>query len=69
MELKTCPFCGGKAILVTLSSCSGHIACIGDCGMNTQRFWSEPMTAPKESRKPWHELAVETWNRRIADET
>jgi hypothetical protein len=64
MELKPCPFCGGKAIPVPLSLSHGYIACIGDCGIHTGHFWSEPMTAPKESRKPWHELAAAAWNRR-----
>lgn len=46
MELKPCPFCGGKAVLVPLAGCRGYVACIGVCGMQTGDFWDEPMTKP-----------------------
>ncbi len=63
-ELKLCPFCGGKAVIVATSSCSGHIACVGECGMNTAKFWDSPMTAHESERKKWHEIATVAWNRR-----
>lgn len=66
-ELERCPFCLGKAILVPTSVCSGYISCIGECGMATKKFWDEPMSEPAESRKKWHEIAVEAWNRRVED--
>lgn len=65
MELKNCPFCGGKAIFIPLSSCSGYIACVGTCGMNTGRYWDEPMTEQKENRAKWRDRALEAWNRRV----
>lgn len=64
MELEKCTFCGGKAILVSLSECSGYISCIGECGINTGRYWDDPMTEPKENRTKWQELATAAWNRR-----
>lgn len=64
MELKECPFCGGKAILVPLSNSSGYIACIGKCDMKTGTYWDEPMKEPKENRTKWHDLATAAWNRR-----
>ena len=65
VELKPCPFCGGEAVLVPFSSCSGEIACIGDCNFESAKFWDEPMTNPREAeRRKWYEIAAEKWNRR-----
>lgn len=64
MELKPCPFCGGGAICIPLSGSSGHIACIGECGIKTGVYWDEPMTEPKESRRSWKDILAEKWNRR-----
>ena len=67
MELKPCPFCGGKSWLIPTSGISGRIACIGDCGIETKQFWDEPMTAPREEREKWDVLAARKWNRRAND--
>ena len=69
MELKSCPFCGGKATLIPLGESLGYVSCIGECMIRTSVFWDEPMKAPKEKRTPWKEDATSAWNRRIADET
>lgn len=63
-ELVLCPFCGGKSVRVPTSTCSGHIACIGECGMKTAKFWDEPMTKNEGDRVKWYEVAAEKWNRR-----
>lgn len=63
-QLKLCPFCGGEAILVATSGCSGLIACIGECKIETSKFWDSPMTKRESERTKWHEQAVEAWNRR-----
>lgn len=63
-DLKPCPFCGGEAILVPHSTCSGEVACIGDCGCSTRTFWDDPMTGPAKDRKKWSDIATEKWNRR-----
>lgn len=62
VELKNCPFCGGKAVLCYTSVGSGHIACIGDCGMATKKYWDERID--NTGSKKWYEVAAETWNRR-----
>ncbi len=63
-KLKPCPFCGGEAEYIPLSSSCGRIACVGKCGMRTARFWDEPMTASKDERTKWYEVATSAWNRR-----
>ena len=63
-ELKSCPFCGGKSILVPLASCHGYIACIGDCGFRSADFWDEPMNEEKQNRTGWKAIATEAWNKR-----
>lgn len=68
MELKPCPFCGGKAYFIATSGVSGYIACIGDCGIHTGTFWDDPMTAPKDEREKWRDIAVRAWNRRVTNE-
>ena len=62
--LKPCPFCGGESVLVPLSSCSGEIACIGECHFESAKYWDEPMTRPAGERRKWREIAIEAWNRR-----
>ena len=66
-ELKPCPFCGGEAVIVHTSSCGGHIACIGECGMQTAKFWDEPMRKNESERTKWHKTAIDAWNRRAED--
>lgn len=66
-ELESCPFCGGKSVLVPLSMCSGYVACIGVCKMKTAKFWDDPMTEPEKERIKWHEIATAAWNRRAED--
>lgn len=63
MNLKPCPFCGGEAICVAHSICSGVIVCL-ECGFETKKYWDDPMTADKNERKGWKEIAYEQWNRR-----
>lgn len=63
-ELKPCPFCGGEAILVPHSTCSGTVVCIGDCRFSSCKFWDDPMTDPAKDRKKWSDIATEKWNRR-----
>jgi hypothetical protein len=65
-ELKACPFCGGKAVRVVTSTCSGYVYCAG-CDMATHKFWDDPMSEPEENRKKWHEVATMAWNRRCND--
>ena len=65
MGLKPCPFCGGEAVLIPLSVCNGYVSCIGDCGIHTQKFWSESMSDSPEDRVSWKDLATEAWNRRV----
>ena len=66
-ELKPCPFCGGEAVLVPTSTCSGYIACVGVCEMKTVKFWDEPMAVAEKERTKWHEIASVAWNRRAED--
>ena len=63
-ELEHCPFCLGRAVLVPTSVCSGHISCIGECGMETAKFWDSPMTSTESQRTKWYEIASAAWNRR-----
>ena len=62
-ELKSCPFCGGRAVSVATSTISGFIHCPG-CDMATCKFWDDPMSEPAGQRKKWHEVAMQAWNRR-----
>ena len=64
ISLETCPFCGGESIPIATSSCSGIIACIGDCGIQTEKFWDEPMTQNESERVKWYIVAARKWNRR-----
>ena len=66
-ELKPCPFCGGKAILVALSVCSGYIACIAECHFESAKFWDNMLE--HEEEKKWFKKAIEAWNRRVNDAT
>ena len=66
-ELKPCPFCGGEAVLAATSSCSGCISCVGECRMQTDTFWDEPMITSKDQRTKWSEIAEKMWNRRAED--
>lgn len=63
-ELRGCPFCGGQAVYIATSSCSGHIACVGDCRMRTDKYWDTPMTNGATERTKWHDVAAAAWNRR-----
>ena len=63
--LNSCPFCGGKSILVPLASCHGYIACIGECGFHTGDYWDDAMTEEEKNRKKWNQLATIAWNRRV----
>jgi hypothetical protein len=65
-KLKLCPFCGGKAVLVPLSICSGMIACVGSCRFESAKFWDNLLD--HEVKKNWTEKAAEAWNRRVGDE-
>ena len=67
MDLKPCPFCGGEAVLIPFSSCSGEIACVGDCRFETAKYWDDPMTAGENERTKWHEIATKAWNRRATE--
>lgn len=67
-ELKPCPFCGGEAILVPHSPCSGTVVCIGDCCFSSCEFWDDPMTDPAKDRKKWNDIATEKWNRRTGSD-
>ena len=66
-ELKPCPFCGGKSVLVPLASCHGYIACIGECGFHSGYYWDEPMAEKESNRTKWNEIATKAWNRRHID--
>lgn len=66
-ELKHCPFCKGESVLVPESSCSGHIACLGECQFKTATYWDEPMTEADGSRVKWYDLICRVWNRRAED--
>ena len=66
-ELRPCPFCGGKSVLVPLASCHGYIACIGECGFHSGDYWDEPMTEKESNITKWNEIATKAWNRRHID--
>lgn len=59
MELKPCPFCGGKAYITqTLSQTSRFVVgCFGDCFVELPLLYST------------REDAIEAWNRRVTDGT
>ena len=65
MELERCPFCGGEAIFVPHSGCSGQIACIGGCHFESGVYWDDPMTSEPEQRRSWKEIVAEKWNKRV----
>lgn len=58
-ELKPCPFCGGKAEIISEETYSGHnlfwVECI-ECDCRTSDY--------EDNEKE----AIESWNRRVADE-
>lgn len=62
MELKPCPFCGGESVFCATSTCSGFIACVGECKIETCVFWDNLLE--HEVKKPWKEKAAQAWNRR-----
>ena len=55
-NLKPCPFCGGQAVFVPLSTCSGYIACV-DCNIAIK------------NGETWDEKAAKMWNRRCENAT
>lgn len=65
LELLPCPFCGGKAVLVPFSICSGKIACVGDCRFESAKYWDNMLN---HDEKKWSEKAIEAWNRRASNE-
>lgn len=75
MELKKCPFCGGKAVFNLLSegvtnrygiACAtytGEVECTA-CGAKIKKTWGETNSqyvVPVDSETP-----VEAWNRRVS---
>lgn len=63
IELKPCPFCGGEAVLIATSNCSGYVSCTR-CGIKTNKYWDESMSMPEKERKKWYTYVAKLWNRR-----
>lgn len=66
-ELKSCPFCGGKATLkATNKSCVFTIWCECECGARTEKYY--PYTNKEddvlENIERGKEMAIKSWNRR-----
>lgn len=61
--LKPCPHCGGEAVLCATSSCSGFISCVGDCRIETGKFWDTLLE--HEVKESWKTKAIKLWNRRV----
>ena len=55
-ELKPCPFCSGKSIVVKTAKCGRYIAC-WDCGCRTEEFETDYAGTARDK-------AVAAWNRR-----
>ena len=64
-DLCLCPFCGGNAILVPHSVCSGTVECIGECGFKSAKFWDNMLN--HEQKEKWSDKAAKAWNRRVGD--
>ena len=61
-DLKPCPFCGNKeVILMSCAICDGYIYCDG-CGFETKRYWDD--LKDHKVVKSWQEKAIAAWNRR-----
>lgn len=54
IELKPCPFCGGEASLITISSDNRYFAVCDDCDNRTNECFEV-------------EEAIEAWNRRVSE--
>lgn len=75
-ELKSCPFCGGKAIFNTKNNSSSHyevgfdftIKC-SECGIELPKSYSIRFTLGEkgniEPQNKTREEAVEDWNKRV----
>lgn len=61
-NLKPCLFCGGQAVFVPLSTCSGYIACV-DCNIAIKTVWDDRLNRIKNG-ETWDEKAAKMWNRR-----
>ncbi len=55
-ELKPCPFCSGKSIVVKTAKCGRYIAC-WECGCRTEEFETDYAGTARDK-------AVAAWNRR-----
>lgn len=60
-ELKPCPFCGGKAVLVVIEGV--EVRC-EDCGARTDRRVTYKTPTGVYGNKPV-EKVIELWNRRV----
>jgi Lar family restriction alleviation protein len=56
MELRECPFCGGKPEFEELGACRG-IFCV-----KCQKCWAKSIFGPIEQK----EETIEAWNRRVS---
>lgn len=67
MELKLCPFCGGRASVFHWKQGEGQgcaVRCTADyCGGETATAMSGPLT----DRETLAKMAAEYWNRRVPD--
>lgn len=64
-ELKKCPFCGGDAVLVATSVCSGFVSCVGDCKIATSKYWDTMLN--HETKEKWSDKVIKAWNRRCCE--
>ena len=62
MELKNCPFCGGKAKIKYISLDRRTLVVCSECGNKTKSFASAWFTDYTED--DCKRMAVEAWNRR-----
>lgn len=79
IELKRCPFCGGKAVYVTKNNVSGHhcvgfdytVVC-GDCGVRLPERYEIRFSLSENGGlnvlNDGRQIAADRWNRRAGED-